>query len=47
MANPKLVQQMVDTAEFHQMPYVQTVSLRIMTEVSKLQYIGEGVRGGG
>ena len=42
-ANPKLLQQMVDTAERHELDYVRTVSSRIMTDVSEVQYVGDGV----
>jgi len=42
-ANPKLVQQMVTTAERHELPYVRTISSRIMTDASWMQYVGDGV----
>jgi putative aminopeptidase FrvX len=42
-ANPKLVQQMVATAERHELPYVRTISSRIMTDASWMQYVGDGV----
>ena len=42
-ANPKLVQQMVTSAQRHELPYVRTVSSRIMTDVSEVQYVGGGV----
>ncbi len=42
-ANPKLVEQMVTTAERHDLSHVRTVSSRIMTDVSEMQYVADGI----
>jgi len=41
--NPKLFNQMLVTAQNHAIPHTRSVSSRIMTDASELQYINEGV----
>ena len=43
LIHQKLCQQMITTAEAHDIPFVRTVSSRIMTDASSMQYAGHGV----